>query len=355
MKGLKEMTGTAYMPVIVNEVRAIVSSEALMYSTDQHTMLRKPPNEAFTYVDLNNLYSEMSEKMPSFVKIMDFVKHATATGKRQRDVYSHERREAIVASIMAKAMCTFNSKLDAYKVQLSSLLLNNGSSGEFELDLLAETNDTYPFKQKKRFVPRTSDGSKNDLVIYKDNNGKCKMINLYDLVKYDPADGADADDAGDDAADCPIDTASVTNQQPFLLLSKPGRVGSRKRKGVPKRTQLSKMRAKAMQQQALDLESVSLDVAEQTIPTDIEEDVNCEDVAANELASQHEEAMQQVEAVSWEEVGEEEVCGDEDGGEVGVAPDTMELAMAVISGDISSGQIDSGDTFSVLKDKDGES
>ena len=191
MKGLRELaTVEEYRPVLVNEVKAIIASEALMYSTDQSAMLRKQPNEPITFVDLNALYTEMAQKMPSYVKIMDFIKHAVPTGKRQRDTYSSERREAIVASIMAKSLCTFNSKLDAYKVQLSSLLLNNGTSGEFELDLLAETNDTYPHSQKRRFMPR-SRGSRNDVVIYKDKkSGKCKMINLYDLVKYDPTDGA---------------------------------------------------------------------------------------------------------------------------------------------------------------------
>ncbi|XP_067950118.1 uncharacterized protein [Watersipora subatra] len=234
MKGLREVaTVEDYRPVLVNEVKAIIASEALMYSTDQTAMLRKQPNEPITFVDLNALYNEMAQKMPSYVKIMDFIKQAVPTGKRQRDTYSYERREAIVASIMAKSLCTFNSKLDAYKVQLSSLLLNNGTSGEFELDLLSETNDTYPHSQKRRFMPR-SRGSKNDVAIYKDKkSGRCKMINLYDLVKYDPADGGSEEGEGEEgeSADCSIDISD--NQKPFLLLSKSGRTGSRKRKGIP--------------------------------------------------------------------------------------------------------------------------
>lgn len=304
MKGLREIAGADdYRPVLVNEVKAIIASEALMYSTDLTSMLRKPHNEPLTYIDLNSLYNEMAQKMPSYVKIMDFIKHAVPTGKRQRDIYSYERREAIVASIMAKSLCTFNSKLDAYKIQLSSLLLNNGTSGEFELDLLAETNDTYPHNQKRRFMARTRE-SKNDVVVYKDKSGKCKMINLYDLVKYDPADGASEGEEGEEGesgAQCSID-ASSSNQQPFMLLTKPN-VGSRKRKGGPqkKRAPKKSILSSSPQGDENPLQSTSA------------------------LSDSESAAVEYIEGEEVEQVIEEPVE---------MAPNPMDIAMAVISSEI---------------------
>ena len=242
MKGLREISKDTYMPAIVNEVRAVIASEALMYSTDTNCMLRKATSDAIPHFDLNGLYTELSEKTPTLVKVMDFVKHSgyTPNKKQTKSMFTHEAREDIVASIIAKALCTFNPKLDSYKRHVTSILVNHGSAGEYEVDSLAETNDTYPYKDRKKVTAGTRSNltkltkDQSEVVVYKDKNGQSKVVNLYDLVQYDPSSGAVLDEEEEEeyamASGSALPLEPENEQKPFIVISKQSGGGGKSRK-----------------------------------------------------------------------------------------------------------------------------
>lgn len=242
MKGLREISKDSYMPAIVNEVRAVIASEALMYSTDTSCMLRKVHNDAIPHFDLNGLYTELSEKTPTLVKVMDFVKHSgyTPNKKQTKSQFTHEAREDIVSSIIAKALCTFNPKLDAYKRYLTSILVNHGSAGEYEVDSLAETNDTYPYKDRKKVTAGTRSNitkltkDQSEVVVYKDKNGQSKVVNLYDLVQYDPSSGVTLDEEEEEeyalSSGSALPLEPENDQKPFIVISKQSSSGGKSRK-----------------------------------------------------------------------------------------------------------------------------
>lgn len=247
MKGLNEIAKDNYLPAIVNEVKAVIASEALMYTTDTSCILRKAHNDALPHFDLHGLYNELSEKTPTLVKMMDFVKHSgyTPNKTQKKNVFSQEKREDIIATIVAKALCTFNPRLDAYKRHVTSILVNHGSAGEYEVDSLSETNDTYPYRERKKVTAGTRSNltkltkDQSEVVVYKDKNGQSQVVNLYDLVQYDPSSGVVLDEEEEEeaamAGEVPqLDTGD--DQKPFIVISKQSTSGrGRKRRRMVNR------------------------------------------------------------------------------------------------------------------------